>query len=97
MNDQVRPRLRDLGAAIFVTAAAGRTYASAVGCGIEEARRELTELLLDARQMAAPSALRPGSYRYRSQSLHVDISASVSIEGPLAVVVAVSARSYRQR
>jgi hypothetical protein len=73
-----------------VTLRAAREYARATGLGDEEARRELTELLLDARPQ--PGADRPPheSWRFRRRSAGVEISAQVSREGRLAVVVTIS-------
>lgn len=72
--------------------AAARSFADARHSQIEEARRELTELLLDARLgEEGPPAL----YRARSRATQLDISARVVQEGRLLVVLAVSAREYR--
>ena len=86
------PALGSLGQ-VYVTLAAARTYATARGLLEEEARRELTERLLDARQKESePGA--PELWRYRSRAHGVDISARVSHEGPLLVIVTVSSRRY---
>jgi len=76
---------------VYVTMAAARSYAGARGLGEEEARRELTELLLDAKHQ--PGADRPPyeSWRFRRRSADVEVSATVSREGRLAVIVAVQA------
>lgn len=91
-----RPRLRDRGQ-IYVTMTAARTYAEAEGLRIEEARRELTELLLYAREMAPATETRPASYRYRSRADGVDISATVSLEGELWIVVSINVRDVPER
>ena len=84
--------LAELGT-IYVTRAAARSYAEALRLGEEEARRELTCLLHDAhRTEAAPG--KPELWRARSRRTGVDVSARVSVEPPLAVVVACSARRY---
>lgn len=80
---------------VYVTLRAAREYARRAGdtiiLGEETARRELTELLLKARRQPD----RGGTYerwRYRSRARGVDVSALVSREGPLAVVVTVEVR-----
>jgi hypothetical protein len=63
---------------------------------IEEARRELTELLLDAKcNEEAPSADGLARYRARSGTSGLDISAMVAREGRLLIVVSASVRHYR--
>lgn len=72
---------------ILVTQAAARAYAAFAGLPMEEARRRLTELLLDAR-------LRPdGTWRRRSRTDNVDISAHVVIEDGLVRVTHVGLRN----
>jgi len=90
-----RPTLASAGQ-VYITLAAARTYAQATGRGEEEARRELTELLLEARLRAPATVERPAEYRYRSRALRTDITARVVVEGSILVVVAVSVREYRQ-
>lgn len=81
-------RLADTGT-VYVTLRAAREYAHSVDVGEEEARRELTTLLLDARRRAEDA---PPYERWRLRRGPVDISAMVSRDGPLAVVVTVDAR-----
>lgn len=71
---------------IYITLAAGQTFAAHAGLQIEEARRRLAELLLDAR-------LRPdGTWRRRNRTNNVDITAHVIEEGGLQVVTHVHCR-----
>lgn len=86
-EDAGKPRLGTLGQ-VYVTLAAAEQYQRTTDMRIEEARRDLTELLLDAREQTS------GSYRYRRKSDGVDISARVVREGKLLVVVSVNARGY---
>lgn len=79
---------------LFVSAAAARTYAKALGLQEEAARRQLTELL-------AGRELRPNSdpgrlprIRVRSRTTQLEVHASVAAEDSLLVVVAVSIRDY---
>ena len=88
---EARRRLGDTGQ-VYVTAAAAMVYADELRMRPEEARRELTELLLDA----VPGAGGSGTieqWRYRRRSTGLDISARVTREGRLAVVVSVTVRS----
>jgi hypothetical protein len=77
---------------IYVTASAARTYADWGGWQVEEARRDLTELLLDATQRETERP--PELWRIRSRTESVDITARVAREGRLAVVVSINARRY---
>jgi len=96
-----RARLVDAGH-VYVTAAAAKKAAAqmhAAGLprghwGEESARRALTEALLDARMTHAATGGKPAKYRSRSRSSQLDVTASVVVEGRLAVVVAVSVRDY---
>jgi len=82
-------------AQVYVTMAAAQTYAAARGLAIEAARRELTEYLLEARRPeGSVQEDGPELWRFRRRSTGVDISARISREGRLAVVVAVSVRRY---
>lgn len=74
---------------LYVTLRAAREYAAALALGEEHARRELTELLLDARRRTEDA---PPYERWRRRTSAVDVSALVSREGRLAVVVTVDAR-----
>lgn len=96
---QPKPRLRTVGQ-VYVTLAAAREYAAASrqthvrALGEEEARRELTELLLDAARITGDTET-PERWRYRRTSANIDISARIVREGDLMVVVSITARSYR--
>ena len=86
-------RLPEIGA-VYVSLRAAREYAATPSdagaqLGEEEARRALTERLLDAR--ASPGQDRPPYTSWRIRGRH-ELSAMVSTEGPLAVVITVSAR-----
>lgn len=87
MSDEERERLRDRGT-VYVTAAAAHQYAEARGQPEETARRELTALLAGAYQTTN------GGWRRRIQARQIDVTAHVSIEGELAVVVAVQSKRY---
>lgn len=78
---------------VYVSYAAADSYARSEGIEIEEARRELTELLADAKQSQSD----PGKWRFRRKSESVDITARVARDGRLLVVTAVDARSYGGR
>ena len=82
-------RLKETGS-VYVTRAATHQYQEARGIdGPEEARRELTEYLLDAKQST------DGTWRIRRRSLGVDLIVRVAHEDGLAVVVSlVSAREH---
>lgn len=78
-------------APMFVSLAAGKQYLHQAGYrqeAIETARRDLTEILLDAR----PSQTDPTLWRARRRSSGVDISARVVQEGRLLIVTVVNAR-----
>ena len=98
---QLRSELAELGAAylelaraarsqprqIYVTLAAAREYARAVGAdGVEDARRELTELLLQAR----PKAGDPSRWRLREPDL--DARVAIDDQARLAVVTHIHLR-----
>lgn len=73
---------------VYVTLAAAREYAAAERIrGEEEARRELTEILLDA-----SSQSEPGHWRRRSRGSGLDLSAIVAKEGRLMVVTHIAVR-----
>lgn len=93
MTDEPRQRLGDTGQ-IHVTAAAAQSYADATGLQVEEARRELTDYLLDAVPVSGGSG-DVEAWRFRRGSAGIDISARVTREGRLAVVIAVNVRGYR--
>lgn len=78
---------------IYVTDAAAKTYADEYGIGVAEARRELTEHLMQASRPASDTGT-PELWRRRSRSAGVDISARVSRERGMAVVVAINVRDH---
>lgn len=73
---------------VYVTLAASRAYGAIERLGDEEARRELTEMLLDAKE----SETTPGQWRFRRRSEAIDITARVSKDNQLLVVTTVSVR-----
>ncbi|MGN6103724.1 MAG: hypothetical protein ACTHU0_01340 [Kofleriaceae bacterium] len=73
---------------VFVSLAAAREYARYEGLQEEQARRELTDLLLDAREVSGE----PGMWRTRKRSVGLDIKVRVVVEGRLHVVVRVHVR-----
>lgn len=80
---------------ILVTLRAAREYGlTAHGhaslAADEQSRRELTELLLDAKRR--PDRAPYESWRFRRRSAGVEISALISREGRLAIVVSVEVR-----
>ena len=82
---------------VLVSLAAARQYAAGRGLGIEEARRELTELLVGEKRTSSPPASGLEGWRARSRTLQVDVGAQVSREGALAVVTHAHVRGYRPR
>ena len=95
MTDATRPLLSSLGQ-IYVTLAAALEYARPIageseGMRDEEARRELTELLVESARVREEH---DGQIvvRARSKTLGVDVTAHVVREPPLLVVVHVSVR-----
>lgn len=80
-------RLGQVGA-LYVTEHASRAYARARNLSLEEARRELTELLLDATRPAPRSDA--DLWRRRIETL--DVSARVVCERRLVLVMTVVAR-----
>ena len=77
---------------IHVTLAAARSYADATGLGIEEARRELLTLLVDARLRDTRDRNGLERYRHRSRTTGPDVMAAVSREDGIAVVVRIQVR-----
>jgi hypothetical protein len=74
---------------LFVSVSAAREYGAAERItSDEDARRELHELLLDARQSTSDASL----WRARKRSTGLDVSARVASEGKLLVVTHVSVR-----
>jgi hypothetical protein len=88
-----RPRLGAQGQ-VYVTLAAAQSYADAERLGIEEARRELTEYLLEATPSGDGTAGHPERWRFRRRSTGLDITARISREGKLLVVVAANVRDH---
>ena len=80
---------------VYVTLAAAQRYAELRRLGVETARRELTELLLDAKCTREATPRDPAHYRARSRQTQLDISAQVAREGRMMVVVSVHVRDYR--
>lgn len=77
----------------YVTLAAASSAITALGVGgVAEAQRMLTVLLADAHRVQDGP---PPLYRARSRTTGWDVSARVSIEPPLAVVVSVNVRRMR--
>lgn len=77
---------------ISVTLAAAQRYAEFSGQLIEGARKELTALLLEARLTREEGERQ--YWRARARAKNIDISAITVREGPLVVVVSISARGY---
>ena len=80
---------------IHVTLAAAQCYGELRRLAPETARRELLELLLDARQTREATPTQPAHYRARSRATQLDVSATVVREGRLMVVLACNVRQYR--
>lgn len=74
---------------LYVSVSAAREYGAAERItSDEDARRELHEILLDAKQSTSDQT----SWRVRKRSTGLDITARVASEGPLLVVTHVSVR-----
>jgi hypothetical protein len=84
-------RLRELGQ-LHVSSRAAGEYAAATGLPPEQARRRLTELLLDARLLPDGH-----TWRRRSRTDGVDLSAHVIEDGQLHVVTQVTVRRMAPR
>lgn len=80
-------RLGDSGA-VFVSLTAAEEFARAEGLQLEEARRELTELLIDAKPVAGDET----QWRARNRSSGLDITCRVARDGRLMVVTRVHVR-----
>lgn len=74
---------------VYVSHAAAVEYARSEDLGTEPARRELTELLLDARHVGDDES----HWRARRRSTDLDITVRVARDGRLLVVTHVSVRS----
>lgn len=90
--DAELPRLVTLGQ-VYVTLTAAEQYARQRSLRIEEARRKLTELLIDHGRVIDETP--PMRVRARSRATQIDVSVRVSQEGRLLVVVSIEARDYR--
>jgi hypothetical protein len=96
--DTPRPPLSSQGQ-INITLAAARQYSAASKrthdetLGIEEARRELLELLSQAVRVEGDTEA-PERWRFRRKSERIDITARVVREGAIMSVVSVTARPY---
>ena len=77
---------------MLVTQAAADQYGEAMDMDYEEARRELTGLLISARRTTQPASGAEG-WRVRSRSMGIDVSAQVTRDGLLAVVTHVRVRT----
>ncbi len=82
---------------IVVSQRAAEEYGDHCEIGVEEARRELTRYLREARVTHAAVDSTPALARYRNRSSGVDLSARVADDGELLVVVAVRVRGYAPR
>lgn len=92
-----RPRLATLGQ-VYVSLAAAEQYQRAQGiAGLETARRELTEHMLDA-YVTGDRDLGPTPVpcRARIRRLGLDLTAQVVVEGRLLVVTTASARDVNE-
>ncbi|MBI2374751.1 MAG: hypothetical protein HYV07_12215 [Deltaproteobacteria bacterium] len=94
-----RQKLSEAGQ-VYITLAAARQYLEASRRtheapleGIEDARRELHELLLDAVRVEGDTEA-PERWRYRRKSERIDVSARVVREGRLMIVLSITARRY---
>lgn len=86
-----RESLTDGPEALYVSLAAAQEYRRHVRAANDEAaRRQLTELLIDAKQSATDLS----SWRMRSKSTGIDITARIAIECRLLVVAHVEVRDY---
>lgn len=93
--ESTSPRLGERGQ-VYVSLSAAERYAEARRLRVEEARREVTELLLDAKcTREAESHDGVAHYRARSRQTQLDVSATVVREGLLLVVASVNVREYR--
>lgn len=77
---------------VYVTLSAAEAYAQHQHLRIEEARRELTDRLLDARCVEEAPPPGVARYRARSRTTKIDITALVTLEGRLHIVVSVHVR-----
>jgi len=95
LTDPTMTTLSESGQIRITQAAALRWLAAAGSEGVEAARAELLDLLLDAQPI--DREVEPERWRARSLSTGWDISVSVVREGRVAVVVAINARPYQRR
>ncbi len=88
------PSLGDTGN-VYVTLAAAQSFARHEGTQIEEARKRLTALLVDAhRHGDKRTDTGAEEWRCRSRPISLDIKAHVAREGRLAVVTHVRTGRY---
>lgn len=81
----------------YVTVGAARRYQQVCGLDeLEQARRELTRHVSAAKMTHAAIDGRPEQWRYRSRAAGIDITAQVSHEDGLAIVVSVSVRTMQR-
>lgn len=88
MTDEPRKTLGETGQ-VYVTHEAAVAYARATDLALEPARRDLTELLLDAKQSAAD----PSEWRFRRRSAGLDIGVKVARGARLLIVTHVIVRT----
>lgn len=97
MTDEERLTLGRIGN-VYVTLAAARRFLEAAGYErheIESARRELTELLLDARRKGRQATIpADGVWRARRRSTGYDVHAVIHTIGRLLVVATVTVQTY---
>lgn len=95
-NVDRRPLLGELGN-VYATLAAVDVYRDVFGGREEEARRELTRLLLEAKPKQGERLFVKGEktkFRFRSRTEGRDLTAHVARQGGLLVVVALTARPF---
>jgi len=91
--EATRPKLSTEGQ-IFVTLAAAEAWLEANDfSGVEEARRDLTRLLMDAHRVESE----PHQVRYRSHADALDLEARVVEEDGLLVVVSINVRELASK
>lgn len=92
-NATPKPKLSTEGQ-IYVTLRAAEEWLAANDFGgVEEARRDLTELLMDAHRVDS----QPDQVRYRSRHEGIDLQAKVVEEGRLLVVLSIYVREIPSR
>lgn len=91
--DERKPRISTEGQLYITLAAAEQWHRANDFRGIEEARRDLTETLLEAYRYGDPAN---GMIRYKSHSQRLMLEAHVSVEGRLLVVRRINIRTYER-